>query len=748
MIAVPAFGSGLRAVPVPGAGALLLHEDGHHLLPGAAYAVVVPLVDGARTSEEIVAEAMRGGLDAAVAWYALQRLESSGYLIDGRADVAADVAAFWSGLGVDPAAAVSALRAARVRVHATGSVDATDFTQVLEQCGICCADEAAAPGAWRDLDVVLARDYLDEALLPFDAAARSASRRWLLVRPLGFELWIGPLFEPGRTGCLHCLRHKLGRYRRAHLFAAELDPGRGVSTPLATLPAATEAAHRLAAVEVARTLAGVGRDLAGILFSIDLRDRSAEVHRLLRRPECSACGSGPGREPAPVRLDPGRHVTFDADGGYRTALPEETLEKYGHVASPITGIVPGLTGLALRQGVGFVYMAEGPARLSLDGNGRFRGGRMHNAGKGMTEAQARASALGESIERYSAELQGTESVVSGSFRGLGDDAIHPNAVMRFSDRQYRDRERSNAAHGRRRFVPEPFDEDARIDWSPLWSLTNRRQRLLPTELLFYDVRSGGAPRYCLACSNGCASGNTMEEAVLQGLLELIERDSVAIWWYNRLRLPAIDPASFDDKWLSAVPGHYDALGRDIVVLDLTGDLRIPVAACISRRRASADERILLGFGCHVDARIAVQRAVSEMGQMLAADLGACDSGVGDPDYESWIRTATLENHAHLAPDEAAPPRTRSGFPRAPRSRSVVASVDRCRRAVESRGLEVLVLDQTRRDIGMPTARVVVPGLRHMWARFGRGRLYDVPVAAGLLDSPTAESDLNPIPFFF
>ena len=45
-------------------------------------------------------------------------------------------------------------------------------------------------------------------------------------------------------------------------------------------------------------------------------------------------------------------------------------------------------------------------------------------------------------------------------------------------------------------------------------------------------------------------------------------------------------------------------------------------------------------------------------------------------------------------------------------------------------MEFLVLDQTRPDIGMPVARVIVPGMRHFWARFAPGRLYDVPVGMG------------------
>ena len=58
-----------------------------------------------------------------------------------------------------------------------------------------------------------------------------------------------------------------------------------------------------------------------------------------------------------------------------------------------------------------------------------------------------------------------------------------------------------------------------------------------------------------------------------------------------------------------------------------------------------------------------------------------------------------------------------------------------------------MLDQTRPDAPLKVVRVVVPGLRHFWARLGWGRLYDVPVALGWLGEATAEEALNPIPMF-
>jgi ribosomal protein S12 methylthiotransferase accessory factor len=52
------------------------------------------------------------------------------------------------------------------------------------------------------------------------------------------------------------------------------------------------------------------------------------------------------------------------------------------------------------------------------------------------------------------------------------------------------------------------------------------------------------------------------------------------------------------------------------------------------------------------------------------------------------------------------------------------------------GIEILVLDQTRTDVGMPVAKVVMPGMRHFWARFAPGRLYNVA-------APKPELELNP-----
>ncbi|WP_437743726.1 YcaO-like family protein [Sorangium sp. So ce1504] len=72
-----------------------------------------------------------------------------------------------------------------------------------------------------------------------------------------------------------------------------------------------------------------------------------------------------------------------------------------------------------------------------------------------------------------------------------------------------------------------------------------------------------------------------------------------------------------------------------------------------------------------------------------------------------------------------------------------ADIQECMKA----GLELIVVDKTRPDIGLHVVQVIVPGLRHIWPRFGPGRLYEIPCALGWLDRPLAEGELNPVPLF-
>ncbi len=243
----------------------------------------------------------------------------------------------------------------------------------------------------------------------------------------------------------------------------------------------------------------------------------------------------------------------------------------------------------------------------------------------------------------------------------------------------------------------------------------------------------------------------IEEAVLQGFLELVERDGVAIWWYNRIARPRVDIRLWNDWALDRMMGRFAELGRETWAIDLTTDLGIPTFAAVSCMAGSPRTQVLLGFGAHLDAQIALRRAVTELVQSLPGVVAGESRPASPEDPHAaafdWFATATIEDHRHLAPDPAARALTPDDY-RLRRMTDLLDAIEYCVEAARAQGLETLVLDQTRQDVGLAVAKVFVPGLRHFWPRFAPGRLYDTPVELGWRSRALEESELNPVPIYF
>jgi len=457
-------------------------------------------------------------------------------------------------------------------------------------------------------------------------------------------------------------------------------------------------------------------------------------HAVVRHPECPVCGTPRQPSDGSVRFG-AQPICSSRDSGKRRDPPDVTFERYQHHISPVTGVV--------REVIPSPWNQHSPLRSYSSGHNMALGGanlgalkeglRTFSSGKGRTNSQARTSALCEALERYSGVFHGDEVRVKESSASLGDKAIHPNRCMLYSDRQYAERERWMARASRFQVVPLPHPDDAVVDWSPLWSLTQQRTRYLPTNYLYYSYPTPPHQFFAWADSNGCAAGSSLEDACLQALHEIVERDAVAIWWYNRHQPAGVDLDSFDDPYLQDLQSWYASIGRTLHVLDLTHDLGVPVFAAIGRRVSGPTEDIIMGFGAHDDPVIALNRAVTEMNQFMPAVLSVAPDGAtryafDDPDALHWWQTATVAAETHLMPDPALPLRTLT--PQADTGGDLLERLTSLMGRLEARGMEVLVLDQTRPEIGLPVAKVVVPGMRHFWARFAPGRLYDVPVELG------------------
>jgi ribosomal protein S12 methylthiotransferase accessory factor len=743
----PRFKPYLRVEVAPGEGVFLLTEQQQTVLQGRLYELVAPRLDG-RSVAELCAD-LRGQAAPAQVFYALSQLEQKGVLADGEDALPPGEAALWSFQGIDPAAAARRLAEIPVALRVVGDVDPEPFRDLLR------ALHVRVEGAG-ELTVVVTDGYLRDGLKAANREALAAGRPWLLVKPVGFQVWVGPLFRPGKTGCWECLAERMRANSPIVAYLEERGghTGRAAVDHLQT-PATRQVAWGLAANAVATWVArGELPRLEGKMQALDVLTGEAQAHTLVRQPSCPACGDPDGwrgRAPEPLVLRSSRKV-FTQDGGHRSYAPEQTLERYGHLVSPITGAVTQLErDGAGGEGVLHVYFSGHNAARRSKSWWRMKSDlRSSSSGKGMTDLQAKASALCEGLERYSAVFRGDEPRRTARFVDLGDAAVHPNDCMHYSEQQYRDRDAWNARDSRYDSVPVPFDPQAEIEWTPLWSLTRQAVRYLPTSFCYFSYPDPCDRAFCHGCSNGNAAGNTREEAILQGFFELVERDGVALWWYNRVRRPAVDLDSFGEPYLAQLRDFLRRHHRELWVLDLTTDLDIPVFAAASRRTDGAPEQVMFGFGAHLDPKVALLRAVTEMNQMLGHILDTPrDEPPGghltDKDTVDWLRTANLANQPYLVPLDG-PPRKRSDY--APcGTDDLKDDVLACQALVERRGLEMLVLDQTRPEVGLPVVKVVVPGLRHFWPRFAPGRLYDVPVSLGWLAEPLKEEQLNPIPMF-
>lgn len=740
----------LRAEVSAGEAAFLFAEHGVTALQGAQIAALAALLDGTRDLDSLLRARPAGMAPEQVAGLVAQLVAAG--LVTSRAPGEFDnddrALAYWDACGVESGPATGTLTGP-VAVIAPGKHPDIDAVRLaLGQAGFEAVVTSENIGT-ADLSVVLCDDYLDPRLAHIDAAHRAAGRPWLLAKPGGAQVWIGPVFQPGTSGCWHCLSHRLWAHRNAEACVqATLGHEGPASRPAASVPSVSFAAAHLIALEVSKWQVGHRYHGQNCVWTLDTFDLNGRLHELRARPQCRECGDPllmAEHAYRPVHLRASIKVS-SSGGGHRTMLPQEVLERFRHLVSPITGIIKEITKDRCAPAFANSYRS-GPnlARGVMGLDGLRASLRSENGGKGVTPLDAEVGALCEAAERYSGSFQGDEYRIQGSRDSLGEAAIHPNECTLFEERQYAHRTEWNRVHSPFNYVFDPIADTTVLDWTPLWSLTEERHRLLPTGLLYFGSPATNGSRCVRADSNGNAAGSSLEDAILQGMLELVERDAVALWWYNRTNARGVDIAAFGEPWMAELRAHYAGIGRELWVLDVTSDFGIPVMTAVSRRVGAPQEDIMFGFGAHLDPRTALRRALSELNQLLPAVLGDRQV-VEDKDAARWLTGATVENQPYLRPDSNVSPCTPDDFSGVQRNdvrddvRAIVA-------AFAERGMDTLVLDQTRPDIGVPVVKVIVPGMRSFWARFAPGRLYDVPVQLGRIAEPTRYEDLNPLPLF-
>jgi oxazoline/thiazoline synthase len=733
---VPQFAPNFSVYVLPPDVVCLYSEDRKFFLHGELYcALAAAIGKGGKSLQELVA-ALGQDFPSDKVEEALKRLIERRYIVPASDSSAGALAGYWASLGLPPGIAEQNLRNCRVRVEAIDVKGATEFAAALSEFGVRVVKRSP------DLTVTLVNDYLEPRLAEMNRQRVSDKTPWLIVQPSGAFPLVGPVFSPDKSACWTCLFDRMIRNREIKGFL-DRGPARAVAVSPLARNTLGQSAVQFAALEVAKAIATDFRtELNEHIISNDLLGSTIVKHYVARRPQCPTCGSkklrNPRRAPAPIELGTGARLVMTS-GGYRTVSSRSTVARFRKHVSPLTGVVKRLERIEVDLPMNTNFYAahnfSAPAQDVDELRAGLSGG---SFGKGSTAEQAEASALMEAIERYSGIFQGDEIRATQRFTDFAPgDAILPNDVLLFSDVQSRPAETAAAESNDTQVAPAPFDPSARIEWSPVWSLRDGRFKYIPTSLLYFFYRG---PAAFHADSNGCAAGNTLEEAIVQGFLELVERDAYAIWWYNRSQRAEVDLSQFDDSYVRDLHSQLAETGRKLWVLDVTSDLGVPTYVAILHWMQNGQENIEFGSGAHFDKRIALLRTLTELNQFMS--IGLMGGGTGEKPSLDGITPLRLADHPFLTP--SGQPMT---LPDANRKAGLLETtrdqVNACVDIAVRAGLDFLVLNQTRPDVEVPVVRVIVPGLRHFYRRFAPGRLYDVPIKLGLRDRPLPESELTP-----
>ena len=408
---------------------------------------------------------------------------------------------------------------------------------------------------------------------------------------------------------------------------------------------------------------------------------------------------------------------FNIDGGSRSVSATDTVERLMPLVSPITGVINHLEVIGNNSDspikiyrTGFFKTDNKSELVKFDRNSFVQ----ICLGKGVSHAQSKASALSETIERYAALYQADVKPLTGrqseilkqGYRNYGFQSLVPysqDQYYKFNLSSHPDSELKQAAK---------VYQDELIHWLPTWSLTKEEQVYVPLSQCFSNIPYSD-DEYGRWHSNGCAAGNTLEEAILQALFELIERDATAIWWYNKLICPIFDLNRIDQDNLSKLNeclSPNNTSGHDYWVLDLTTDLGIPVMGAIGKDKVTGG--LVMGFGCHLIPEMAAQRALTELCQLIPIR----DQNAAPFDFDE------IEEGEYLQGSETTQSTTYAIQP----STDIKDDISTIVTQLASKNMEVLALNYSRAHIPLFTAKVFVPGLCHIWPQLANERLYQAP----------------------
>ncbi|MFJ7492982.1 TOMM precursor leader peptide-binding protein [Streptomyces sp. NPDC097727] len=592
------------------------------------------------------------------------------------------------------------------------------------------------------------------------ADTRPAANVQLTSRAVLIGPWGG---EPGTTACGQCLAMRWQRLRsRSEREALELGsaPHGAVHWPVLT-DYAVDAVWALY-----RAALGGGHDTPDAtpadrplprVTRTDLVTLATATFPLLPEPLCPSCVQEVPDTAASARMVLRPAPKPDPDGYRLRSLASYPLPTAA-LANPVCGtlgsdtwINPTSTTTAPVAGTHFVRGYAGLNDVTWSGQAN-------------SYDTSRTLAHLEGLERYAGTTRrrGTSPVV-GAYTDLADRALDPADCGFYAPETYASDP-----------MVSPFDPDRAIPWVWGHSLRDDRPVLVPARLAHYSA-GVEADNFVFECSNGCATGGSLEEAVFFGLLEIVERDAFLLAWYGRAPLTAIDLGTCRSPAIRTMTDRAALHGYDVHAFDTRMDLAVPVVTALAVRRDGGYGTLSFAAAAGFDPEVTVESALSEVLTYIPHLPGQVAERHGElvamaqdftlvrhlKDHAQLYGLPAMTEHAKEYLDPVAVHPLADTFaewePQRPRTGDLLDDLNLLRDQLAAAGHDVIAVDQTtpeQRRMGLHTVATLVPGFLPLDFGWTRQRALLMPRlrtalrAAGRRGDDLPESAIKCVPHPF
>ncbi len=376
-----------------------------------------------------------------------------------------------------------------------------------------------------------------------------------------------------------------------------------------------------------------------------------------------------------VLQDAPKTYTFDQD---KAESPERTVRRIKEVLKKA-----GLDILkeTLRVDAGRLGI---PVYVSLCGSEALRTiGTKKQMGKGATPEQAEASALAELVERFSFFhfLENHPFLIS-DYEHVADDALPFPELAKSVHHDSLDLDRAREAL-----------EGIPLKWAWAKNLTTDEDVLVPVDW-FYEINQ----------FNGPSAGNRLEEAVLQGICEVVERHVSALVCRGMLEVADVDFAGPASSAARELVDKYEKVGIKLHVKDFTLDMGIPTIGALAWDPTTFPQRseIVFTAGTATDPEKAFIRALTEIAQ-LAGDFDT----TGEYVASGLPKPSRLDEVQYIV----KPGGDQVGLNELPNlsHENIRVEVERCVTALARKGFQVLALNTTHPVLEFPAVYIMIPG---------------------------------------